>query len=81
MGRPQHPHRLGELRRFILKSVRLIDNQVLPRKFAQGVLLEIADFVGRDQAVPVSLHAWAETLFDQLGAFILLVEEEGGREG
>jgi len=33
MRRSQHPHRLGELRRFILEPVRFINDQVLPGEF------------------------------------------------
>jgi hypothetical protein len=61
--------------------MRLVNNEVLPGEFTQGILLQITDLVGGDEAVPVSLHSWLETLFDQLGTFILGGGGEGRREG
>jgi hypothetical protein len=49
----------------------LVDDQVLPRKLAQRPLLKVANLVRGQQHVPIALSPGAQTLRNQIRAFVL----------
>eukprot|EP00952_Eustigmatos_sp_NYUAD-ZCMA_P013230 52632-Eustigmatos_ZCMA.PRE.1 len=64
MPRLELPHRLRELRCLILKTMRLVDDEILPCKLAQRILLEVAHLIRRDQYIPIAVSARRKPLLD-----------------